>query len=76
VVTAEDNLSCYCDTQQDAHHEDSLHGGIIFVSKITLFFGIIIELLATSRAEYKYVVPLLPIAIFLLLHKLRNRAYH
>jgi hypothetical protein len=22
VVTAEDNLSCHCDTQQDAHHED------------------------------------------------------
>jgi hypothetical protein len=22
VVTAEDNLSCFCDTQQGAHHED------------------------------------------------------
>jgi GH24 family phage-related lysozyme (muramidase) len=24
VVTAEDNLSCHCDTQQDAHHEDGI----------------------------------------------------
>jgi hypothetical protein len=22
VVTAEDNLSCHCDTQQDAHNEE------------------------------------------------------
>jgi hypothetical protein len=23
VVTAEDNLSCHCDTQQDTHYEDT-----------------------------------------------------
>jgi hypothetical protein len=23
VATAEDNLSCHCDTEQDAHHEDN-----------------------------------------------------